>query len=113
MQARIYHNPRCSKSRQALEMLEKKGLDLDVRDYLKEGLTEDEILDLSQALNMPVIDFVRKKEDEFKKYDIDWNDNHAAAVAIVKSPRLLERPIVVTENKAIIARPPELLEELF
>jgi len=110
---KIYHNPRCSKSRQALEMLEAMPVDIEVITYLEKGLTTQEILKLSKLLNKNVIEFIRTKEDEFKNLKVDWNDNQKAATALSKHPKLLERPIVINGDMATVARPPELLKGLF
>ena len=113
MEVKIYHNPRCSKSRQALELLENKGINPTVKKYLDEGLTIDEIMELSGLLKKDIIDFVRTKEEAYKALGIDWNNNDAAAKALSKNPKILERPIVINGKKAIVARPPELIEDLF
>lgn len=113
MQVKLYHNPRCSKSRQALQLLESKGLEIEKILYLEQGLTSDEVLSLSHILGVAVKDFTRSKEAEFKEYSIDWSDNKQAAKVLSECPKLLERPIVIYGNKAVIARPPEKLSELF
>ncbi len=109
----IYHNPRCSKSRKALELLQKKDIDLKIIPYLDQGISQKEVLNLSNILGLDVKEFMRTKEDEFKLLDIDVNSNEACANAIEQYPKLLERPIVVRGDKAVVARPPEDLEKLF
>lgn len=111
MSVLIYHNPKCSKSRKALELLSEKQINVRVIEYLKEGLTEEEILNLAKKIQCPVKKLIRVKEEEFKKLDLDLNDDLACAKAIAKIPKLLERPVVVFEDRAIIARPPELIFE--
>jgi arsenate reductase len=113
MSATIYHNPRCSKSRQALAILEEKGVELTIIEYLKDGLDQREVLDLARKLNMGVSQFIRSKEAEYKNYQIDWENNKEAAIVLSECPKLLERPIVVVGEKAVIARPPEEVEKLF
>lgn len=113
MTVSIYHNPRCSKSRKALEILQNKNIDLKIIPYLDQGITKAEVLELSSLLSLNVIDFIRTKEEEFKSLDIDSTDNDACAKAISDFPKILERPIVIKDGKAIVARPPENLEELF
>ena len=110
----IYHNPRCSKSRKALEILEAKpGIQLSIKKYLEEGITTDEAINLGKLLEMDVNKFLRTKEDEYKSLDIDWSDNEKAAKALSDFPKILERPIVIKGDRAVVARPPEDLEKLF
>lgn len=113
MSVTIYHNPRCSKSRQALEILEGKDVQVNIINYLDDGLDMVEVLDLSLKLGCDVKDFVRTKEEEFKNYQIDWANNKEAALVLSECPKLLERPIIVKGEQAVIARPPEELERLF
>lgn len=109
----IYHNPRCSKSRKTLEILTEKGVDIKVIEYLKDGVTTDEVLELSSKLSMPVQNFVRKKEEEALSLDIDWNEDVQVAEAISKYPKILERPIVVKGSVAVVNRPLDQIEKLF
>ncbi|MFT6633304.1 MAG: arsenate reductase [Bacteriovoracaceae bacterium] len=109
----IYHNPRCSKSRKALELLENKDINLNIIPYLDQGICVKDVLLLAKRLNLNVVDFMRKKEDEFKALSFDTTNNEDCAKAIESHPKLLERPIVMIGEKAIIARPPEDLEKLF
>lgn len=113
MSVKIYHNPRCSKSRQALQLLEQKEVELEVIPYLDKGLEVNEVLNLSKLLGLDVKDFVRTKEDEYKQINIDWSNNDQAAQKLSEFPKILERPIVINGNQAVVARPPEKLEELF
>ena len=105
--AKIYHNPQCSKSRETLALLREKGCDVEVIEYLKAPPTAAELSAILKALAMKAHDLVRTKEDEYKKVKIDWSDEKAAIAALVKHPRLIERPIVVNGKKAAIGRPPE------
>jgi arsenate reductase len=109
----IYHNPKCSKSRKALEILESNNIKIDVREYLVSGLSVQEIQFISDSLELPIIDFIRKKEEEYKALNIDWTDKDQAIDALSKFPKILERPIIIKDSKGIIARPPENLEQLF
>lgn len=109
----IYHNPKCSKSRKALSILESKKLNIVIRDYLSEGLSTSEITQISQLLGLPVEKFIRKKEDIFMNINIDWSQEALAISALSQNPILLERPIVILEQRAIIARPAEEVEKLF
>jgi arsenate reductase len=94
----IYHNPRCSKSRQTLELLKSRGIKADIRLYLEQHLSADELLGLLTLLNMTADQLVRKSEQLIK--------------AMVENPKLIERPIVVADNKAAIGRPPEAVLEI-
>ncbi len=108
----IYHNPRCSKSRKALEILNTKFSDITVKEYLKEGISCEEVIGLSRLLDAPVSSFVRTKEADYNK-NLDWDNESIAALELSKHPILLERPIVVFQNKAVVARPPEKIKTLF
>lgn len=112
---KIYHNPRCGKSRQTLELL-KANVDeksIEIIEYLKKGLDKKEILSLSQMLNLEVIDFVRKNEADFKPYKSKKLSETELVDLIVAHPILLERPIVIKNKHAIIGRPPENVKKLF
>ena len=109
----LYHNPRCSKSRKALEYLEQSGLDFTVIDYLKTGLVPEQLDSLSQLLCLKFQEFIRTKESVFKELELgdknlsqkDWSE------IISQNPILLERPIISSTKSAVIARPPELVLE--
>lgn len=109
----IYHNPRCSKSREALKLIRENGVDPEVREYLKDPLSEKEIRMLLMMLHIKPEELVRKNEAIYKErlkgldlFDDEW-------IRIIRdNPALLERPVVVRGKKAIIARPPEKALEL-
>ncbi len=107
----IYHNPRCSKSRQSLELLQTSGVELAIVEYLKEAPNAGRILSMAGLLNVPVADLLRRGEDEFKNAtDLpELSDNRALAAWIESHPKTLERPIVVDDenDRAVIGRPPE------
>lgn len=105
----IYHNPRCSKSREALKILNDNNINPDIILYLEKGLEEDEVRKILKLLKTNPIDIMRKKEKEFKEHGLDkhFSSDDDLINAIIKSPKLLERPIVIHDNKAVIARPPE------
>jgi arsenate reductase (glutaredoxin) len=105
----IYHNPRCTKSRQTLALLEKHGIQPKVIEYLVTPPTEVELKRLIKLLGITPRELVRKKEEEYKKAKLDTTNVTDAEIirAMVKYPRLMERPIVVTSNKAALGRPPE------
>ncbi len=104
----IYHNPRCSKSRQALEYLKEQKLDFTVREYLKDVLSKNEIKELLKQLNIRPLDLIRKGEPIFKENykDVTLSDAEWINV-LVEHPILIERPIVVKDGKAAIGRPLE------
>lgn len=109
----IYHNPRCAKSRQTLELIEKSGKSTQVVEYLKTPPSKDELRDIVEKLDIKPEELVRKNErmfkDEFKakKFsDEEWLE------ILVKNPKLIERPIVVVDDKAVIGRPPENVRKL-
>lgn len=106
-----YHNPRCSKSRQGLELLKSKGIEPEIKEYLKEGLSQKEVSSLASSLGISPIDgLLRVKESAFKELEIS-NINELTAPEwskiIAENPVLLERPILVNGDKAAIGRPPE------
>jgi len=103
----IYHNPRCSKSRQTLQLIEQSNTDVTIIEYLKTSLTAHEIRHLLLLLKVDVLDIMRKKEDEFKAQNLQHADENMLINAIINTPKLLERPIVVSETNACIGRPPE------
>jgi len=110
---KIYHNPRCSKSRDSFNLLTEKGVDFETIEYLKTPLTKKEVKDLLAKLNIPAKDLIRKVEAIFKENykgkeltENQWID------AMVKYPKLIERPIVVKGKKAVIGRPIEKVIDL-
>lgn len=103
----IYHNPRCSKSRQTLQLIEESGQDVTIIEYLKNPLSKEQIESLLNALSMEPIEMMRVKEAEFKEQNLKGADNNRLIEAMVNTPKLIERPIVVKHNKAVIGRPPE------
>lgn len=110
----IYHNPRCSKSRATLALLEERGIDVSVIEYLKEPPDEIELRQILDLLGIPARDLLRKGEDAYK--DMNLSDTSLSEddiiKAILKYPILMERPIVVTATAARIGRPPESVLEI-
>lgn len=110
---KIYHNPRCSKSRQGVKYLEEKGLEFEVIQYLKDELNEVELKELIQKLNIQPIELVRTKETIWKE---NYKDLELSAdqiiQAMVENPRLIERPIVLNKEKAVVARPTENIDQV-
>lgn len=109
----IIHNPRCSKSRQTLELLQKRTDDISVIAYLDGELSEDLLKKFLSALKLKPSQILRTKEDEFKSLKLNLDDDQAVIKAIIKHPKILERPIVMKGKKAVIGRPPENVLELF
>lgn len=109
MEIVLYHNPRCSKSRQALALLEERGVAFRVVEYLKEPLTKEVLRSLSRMLGLASVrDMMRVKESEYSVLALDnVSDDDRLLDAIVQCPKLLERPIVVNGAHAVIGRPPE------
>lgn len=105
----IYHNPRCSKSRQTLQLLLDQGVEPEVIEYLKTPPTAAELTDILKKLDIAPRDLMRKKEAEYKATGMDNTelDESALINGMVVSPKLIERPIVLANNKAAIGRPPE------
>ena len=107
----IYHNPRCSKSRQTLELIQESGVEPTIVEYLKETPDADRIVRMAELLDVPVAALLRRGEDEFKNAtDLpDLADNAAIAAWIVSNPKTLERPIVIDDDndRAVVGRPPE------
>jgi arsenate reductase len=107
----IYHNPRCSKSREALSILKDQGLEPLIIEYLKSPLSSKELEEIIKKLGIPAREVLRKKEVEYKQWGLDnphLSDQQIIEI-VAKHPILLERPIVLLGNKAIIARPPETI----
>lgn len=111
----IYHNPRCSKSREALGIVQRFASDhdaaLNVIEYLKTPLAAKDLQALQHKLEMPAREMVRENEEEFASLNLAEANDAALLQAIVAHPKLMQRPIVVYREQAIIARPPERLHE--
>ena len=109
MSITIYHNPRCSKSRQTLSILEDKGMEIDVIEYLQSPPDAATLKLLIKKLGITAKDLLRKGEVEFKLAGLDKNNvtDEEMIQAMVKYPKLIERPIVVNKDKAALGRPPE------
>ena len=110
----IYHNPHCSTSRAACELVTERGIEARIIDYLKTPPSKEELRSLLKKLGLKPFDIVRQKEAIFKEHyagksldDEQWLD------ALVDHPILIERPIVVRGNKAVVGRPTEKVLELF
>jgi arsenate reductase len=108
MEVTIYHNPRCSKSRQALSLLESKGNKPIVVEYLKNPLTTEQLSQIINELNIKPIDLVRKNESIWKENYIgkELSDDELVE-AMISNPKLIERPIVTSSKGTVVGRPPE------
>ena len=114
MSLKIYHNPRCMKSRQTLELLQKKGLKTEIIEYLKTPPSVRELDEILKMLGLEPQEIVRTKEEAYQQLGLakknlsrkEWID------LLVKHPILIERPIVVNGNKAALGRPPEKVLEI-
>ncbi len=110
----IWHNPRCSKSRQTLGILEEKGIEAEVVKYLEETPSVEEIKAILKKLNISARELMRTKEDEYKTLGLkDETDEQKLIEAMAAHPKLIERPIVIKGDKAVLGRPPEKVLELF
>jgi len=109
-----YHNPRCSKSREGLNILEKNNINAKIKLYLSEEITFEELKDIINKLNIDPIDLVRKKEDVIKKEKLDLKSmsNKEVIETLISFPILIERPILISATKAVIGRPPELINSI-
>ena len=114
MTPKIYHNPRCSKSRATLALLEARGETPEIVEYLKDPPTRNEIVTVLKSLGLPARAIVRSKETAFLESGLSLDASEDELIdLIVRQPKILERPIVVLGNKARIGRPPEQVLELF
>ena len=105
----IYHNPKCSKSRKALEIIKSKKIEPTIILYLVNKISKTEVENLLSKLGLSIRDILRKGENEYKKNNLK-NENLSDDKLIeflIKFPKLLQRPIVVKNSKAVIGRPPE------
>ncbi|MCW9009310.1 arsenate reductase (glutaredoxin) [Marinobacter sp.] len=106
---RIFHNPRCSKSRQTLELLQQKGIEPEIIRYLETPPTEQELLHILDLLGCEPRELMRTKEAEYREQGLDNPDLSREALirAMANTPKLIERPIVLANGKAAVGRPPE------
>jgi len=109
----IYHNPKCRKSREGLQYLQDKGLEYTVVEYLRNPLTREKLKDLLMKLNMRPEQIVRTQEDEYKEKlknkhftDEEW------ITILLENPKLIQRPIVVKNHKAVLGQPVEEIDRL-
>jgi len=107
---KLLHNPRCSKSREALALLQDRNPE--VVEYLVDPLRESELLALMEILVGDVAELVRTKEESFRAKPFALDDRRVIAAELAKRPELLERPIIIKGNRAVVARPIERIELL-
>lgn len=110
---KIYHNPRCRKSRETLQLIQESGVEPEVIEYLVNVPSESELKELVELLGIKPYDLLRRGESDFKENfkGKDLSDDEWIA-AMVKYPKLIERPIVVKQKKAVLGRPPENVNTL-
>jgi len=110
---KIYHNPRCGKSREGLAILKESKLPFEIINYLETPLSKDELIEIIKLLGISPIDLVRKKEATWKENYKGKNLSDLEIItAMVENPKLIERPIVINNSKAVIGRPPEHIKSI-
>lgn len=114
MQATIWHNPRCSKSRAALALLEQRSIVPTIVEYLKNPPTQEQLRELVAKLGCRVADIVRTDEPEYRAFIASGGEPTDAALLelLAREPKLLQRPIVAIGERAVIGRPPERVLEI-
>ena len=109
----LWHNPRCSKSRQALALLQERGASVTLRRYLDDAPTLDELRAAQSALGLPVLAMMRSKDAAFRERGLTPDsDAETLLAAMAEDPRLIERPVLFADGKAVIGRPPERVLDL-
>ena len=110
----IYHNPRCSKSRQTLALLQEKGIEPEIVLYLENTPSVDELKAVQEKLGVDIRDIIRTGEDAYKEQNLKDNSlsEDELLSAMIASPKLIQRPIVIKGNKAVVGRPPENVLDL-
>jgi len=109
----IWHNPRCSKSREALNLIESRGVEATVVKYLETEPNAAQIRELLEKLGIGARELMRTKEDVYKALNLKAvEDEEALIAAMVEHPKLIERPIVISGTRAVIGRPPQKILEL-
>lgn len=109
----IWHNPRCSKSRQALALLQERGEPVEIRRYLDDPPSLDELKAAQAALGVPAIEMMRPGEPLFRELGLSRSDpDETLLAAMAEHPRLIERPVVFANGRAAIGRPPEKVLEI-
>ncbi len=110
---KIYHNPRCRKSREGLQILENSGKDFEIVKYLDNIPSKKELLDIIKSLNITPLELVRTNEKIWKEnYKGKKLTDDAIITAMLANPKLIERPIVINKDKAVVGRPPSTILEI-
>ncbi|MGV8947526.1 MAG: arsenate reductase (glutaredoxin) [Lutibacter sp.] len=110
---KIYHNPRCSKSREGLTILQESKLPFEIINYLEKPISAVELIKVIKLLGISPIDLVRKNETIWKENYKGKNLSDAEIItAMTENPKLIERPIVINNGKAVLGRPPELIKTI-
>lgn len=114
MQVTIWHNPRCSKSREALRLLQERGIDPEIRRYLDDVPSVHELNSILDRLGITAHELVRRGEKEFRELGLDngGTSEQQLIAAMAEHPRLIERPVVFSSRGAVIGRPPEKVSEV-
>ena len=109
-----YHNPKCSKSREGLKIIEEYTYNFTIKLYLTEKITFTELVQIIDKLKIKPIDLVRKKEKIIKEKGLDLNSmsDNIIIETLIKHPILIERPILVSDTSAVVGRPPELIKTI-
>jgi len=110
---KIYHNPRCKKSRAGLQFLQEKGIEPEIIEYLKEPLNEDDLKDLLVRLHRKPVDIIRTQEEYYRKElkGREFTDDEWVKI-MIENPKLIQRPIVVNGPKAVVGDPASNIEAL-
>ena len=108
----IYHNPRCSKSRLALEIIRNQKVEPKIIEYLKTGFSHEEINEIINKLNLDIIEIIRSKDAKKLGLNLETMSKKELTNAIIDQPGIVERPIIIKGKKAVIGRPPEKLLEI-
>ncbi len=111
---KIWHNPRCRKSREGLQYLKDKGIKPEIYDYIKEGIVADELEKVIKMTGQPVKDFIRTNEAEYKELYLKGEELSVEEFAQIaaKHPKLLQRPIVISGNNAVLGQPATKINEI-
>jgi|TARA_B110000483_G_scaffold51690_1_gene64320 arsenate reductase len=110
---KIYHNPRCRKSREGLSILENSGKEFEIVKYLDQVLSEQALAEIINLLGISPIQLVRKSEKIWKENYKGTNMSDAHIItAMTENPKLIERPIVINKEKAVVGRPPENIRDI-
>lgn len=111
---RIFHNPRCSKCRQSMQLLDDRGIKTEVVEYLKQPPTASELREVLELLALEPRELMRKHESPYKELGLNDNSigNDELILAMIENPILIERPIIIHGKKAVIGRPPEKILDI-